>query len=64
MAALAITGMLSTLLEIQVDLKELSQAADEARERMKQIAAEAMGDYIDYFTEPIWEREEDESEEE
>ncbi len=64
MAALAIAGVLSTLLEIHLDLKELAQAAEEARERMKQAAAEAMGEYIDYFTEPIWEREEDESEEE
>ena len=38
-------------------------AAAEARERMKEIAAEAMEEYIDYFTEPIWERGEDDSEE-
>jgi hypothetical protein len=31
---------------------------------MKQVAAEAMEEYIDYFTEPIWERGEDEEEEE
>jgi hypothetical protein len=31
---------------------------------MKQVAAEAMGEYIDYFTTPIWESEEDEDEEE
>jgi len=29
---------------------------------MKQIAAEAMGEYIDLFTEPIWEQEEEEEE--
>jgi hypothetical protein len=38
-------------------------AAMESRERMKEIAAEAMEEYIDYFTEPIWERGEDEQEE-
>jgi proteasome assembly chaperone (PAC2) family protein len=63
-AALAITRVLSHLLGLKIDLDELSQMATEARERMKQIAAEAMEEYIDYFTEPIWEREEDESEEE
>jgi hypothetical protein len=28
------------------------------------MAAEAMGDYIDYFTEPIWERGENEEDDE
>jgi len=27
------------------------------------VAAQAMGEYIDYFTEPIWERGEEEEEE-
>ena len=54
---------LADLLGIKIDYSELKQAAAEARERMKQIAAEAMEEYIDYFTEPIWEREEDEPEE-
>jgi len=63
MAALAIIRVLSGLLGIKIDLEELEQAAEEARERMKQIAAEAMEEYIDYFTEPIWERGEDEPEE-
>ncbi|MFC2003027.1 PAC2 family protein [Chloroflexota bacterium] len=64
MAALAITRALTTMLGIEVDLTELAQQASEARERMKQIAAEAMGEYIDYFTAPIWESEQDEEEEE
>jgi len=42
--------------------------AAETKERMKQVAAEAMEEYIDYFTEPIWEQggggEEEEEEEE
>jgi len=29
---------------------------------MKQLAAEAMGEYIDLFTEPIWEYGEEEEE--
>jgi hypothetical protein len=30
---------------------------------MKQLAAEAMGEYIDLFTEPIWEHDEGEGDE-
>jgi proteasome assembly chaperone (PAC2) family protein len=61
-AALAIVQAMAGLLGIKIDYSELRMAAAEARERMKQIAAEAMEEYIDYFTEPIWEREEDEPE--
>jgi proteasome assembly chaperone (PAC2) family protein len=64
MAALAIIQILSTLVEIEVDTKELMRQAIETRERMTQVAAEAMGDYIDYFTEPIWEREDESDQEE
>jgi len=63
MAALAILKVLTTMLEIEIDLAELVQLAGEAKERMKQAAAEAMGEYIDYFTEPIWEHGEEEPEE-
>jgi uncharacterized protein len=62
-AALAVAQALANLLQIKVDFTELKAGAAEARERMKQIAAEAMEEYIDYFTEPVWERGEDESEE-
>jgi len=64
MAALAILNKLTQMLDIKIDTDELAQLANETREAMKQVAAEAMEDYIDYFTEPIWERGEDEEEEE
>ncbi|MBI2979725.1 MAG: PAC2 family protein [Chloroflexi bacterium] len=66
MAALAILEVLTKMLDIEIDTLELSQLADETKIRMKQLAAEAMGDYIDFFTEPIWEQnpEEDEEDEE
>ncbi len=70
MAALAVLRALTKILNIPLDLGDMEQTAQEAAERMKQVAAQAMGDYIDYFTEPIWERgeegeegEEDEAEE-
>jgi proteasome assembly chaperone (PAC2) family protein len=62
MAALAVMKVLTAMLEIEVDLTELGKMALEARERMKQVAAQAMEEYIDYFTEPIWERGEEEEE--
>ena len=64
MAALAVLKVLTTMLDITVDTNELAQLASETREGMKQIAAEAMGEYIEYFTTPIWEHGDEEEEEE
>jgi len=64
MAALAIINVLTEILAIKVDVAELTMLAQETRERMKQVAAQAMGEYIDYFTEPIWEHGDEEEEEE
>ena len=60
MAALAVLEVLTTMLGVEVDLDELAQLAVETKQRMKQVASQAMGEYIDYFTEPIWERGEEE----
>ena len=62
MAALAVIKVLGKLLEIDVDTTDLARLAEETREKMKQAAAEAMGQYIDYFTQPIWEQGEEEGE--
>ena len=66
MAALAVLEVLGKILGVELDLTDLRELAGEAKERMKQMAAQAMGEYIDFFTEPIWERgdEEDEEDEE
>jgi len=64
MAALAVIKVLTTMLGIKIDLAELAKMAVEASERMKQVAAQAMEEYIDYFTEPIWESGDEEEEEE
>jgi len=61
-AALAVLKTLSKMLEFEIDLADLSRLAEETREKMKQAAAEAMGQYIDYFTQPIWEQGQDEEE--
>ncbi len=59
-AALAIINVLKEMLAIEINTDELAQYADEAKKQMKQVAAEAMEEYIDYFTEPVWEYGEDE----
>ena len=64
MAALAILKVLTKILDIEIDVAELVQLAGETKERMKQAAAEAMEEYIDYFTEPIWEYGDEEEEQE
>lgn len=55
MAALAIIRILTDMLGVKVDLGELAQQASETKERLKEVTAQAMGEYIDYFTTPIWE---------
>ena len=61
-AAMAVLKVLTKVLDIEIDLAELAGLTAETRERMKQIAAQAMEEYIDLFTEPIWERGEEEEE--
>tara|TARA_Y100000031_G_scaffold23274_1_gene24608 strand:+ start:1093 stop:1839 length:747 start_codon:yes stop_codon:yes gene_type:complete len=63
MAALAIIGILTKILGVKIDTLELAVQANETKERMKQLAAQAMGEYIDLFTEPIWEQGSEEEEE-
>jgi len=64
MAALAVLKILTTMLEMKIDFADLAKMAVEAGERIKQVAAQAMEEYIDYFTEPIWERGEEYEEDE
>ncbi len=64
MAALAVLNVLTAILGVDIDMAELVQLAAEAKQKMKQVASQAMGEYIDYYTEPIWERDEEEEEEE
>jgi len=53
-AALAVISGLSKILGIRVDLAELTEQAKEAEEEMKRLAVQAMGEFIDHFTKPIW----------
>ena len=68
MAALAILKVLTGMLGIKIDTTELAETARETREQIKQVTAMAMGEYIEHFTQPIWEQgdgeEDDEAEDE
>ena len=64
MAALAVLKILARMIGVEIDMVDLARIAEETREKMKQAAAEAMGQYIDYFTQPIWEQGEEEDGEE
>jgi proteasome assembly chaperone (PAC2) family protein len=64
MAALAVLKILTGILGVKVDFADMARMAVEAAERIKQVAAQAMEEYIDYFTEPIWERGQEEDDEE
>jgi len=59
-AAVAVTKTLTEMLAIDVDLMELVELAERAEERMQRAAQQATAEYIDQFTEPIWERGDDE----
>lgn len=63
-AALAVLDILIKILGINVNLDELAKLAKESDEEMKKIAAEAMGEYIDRYTKPVWPPEDEEEDEE
>jgi proteasome assembly chaperone (PAC2) family protein len=63
MAALAILKTFTKLLKIEIDTKELAENAKEMMEQVKQAMTIAMGEYIEHFTQPIWEQGEGEDEE-
>jgi proteasome assembly chaperone (PAC2) family protein len=63
-AALAILNVLTRMLGVEIDTTELSESARETQEQIKQATAIAMGQYIEHFTQPIWEQGDDDGEEE
>jgi proteasome assembly chaperone (PAC2) family protein len=63
-AALAVLKVLSKILAIDINLTELARLAKESDEQMKKLAAEAMEEFIDRYTKPVWPPEEEEEIEE
>ena len=62
-ASLAVLGILTKMLGITIDLTELDNLAKQVDEEMDRIAKRVTAEFIDQFTEPIWEQDEDEEEE-
>jgi proteasome assembly chaperone (PAC2) family protein len=54
--------VLLKVLDIEIDLNDLAKIAEESDQQMKRLAAQAMGEYIDRYTRPIWPAPEDEEE--
>jgi hypothetical protein len=63
-ASLAVLKVLSDMLQIEMDLAELEDSASQAEKQMDKAAKQATTEFIEQFTEPIWESGEDEPEEE
>jgi len=62
-ASLAVLGILTKMLGITLDLTDLENLAKQVDEEMDIIAKKVTAEFIDQFTEPIWEQDEDEEEE-
>jgi len=69
-ASLEVIKVMLKVLDLEIDLTELAKIAEESDQQMKRLAAQAMGEYIDRYTKPVWppeeefEDEEDEDEDE
>ncbi|MGA2671284.1 MAG: PAC2 family protein [Dehalococcoidia bacterium] len=59
-ASLAVLGILTKMLGVTVDLAELGHLAERVDEEMDRIAKRVTAEFIDQFTEPIWEQDEEE----
>ena len=63
-AAVAILNVMTKTLDLDIDMDELAILAKESDEEMKKLAAEAMGEFIDRYTKPIWPQEDDDEDDE
>lgn len=59
-ASLAVLGILTGMLGITLDLTALEGLAQQVDQEMDRIAKKVTAEFIDQFTEPIWEQDEDE----
>jgi proteasome assembly chaperone (PAC2) family protein len=59
-ASLAVLRVLAETLEITLDLTDLGHLAERVDEEMDRIAKRVTAEFIDQFTEPIWEQDEEE----
>ena len=62
-ASLAVLDAMTRILGIDVSLNELANLAKDSDEEMKKLAAEAMEEFINHYTRPVWPQEEEDEEE-
>lgn len=62
-ASLAVLRVLTKVLGLDIDLTEISELVKEMDEEMERVAKRVTAEFIDKFTEPIWEQDEYEEEE-
>ena len=62
-ASYAVLGVLTRMLGTGIDLAELGEVARQSKEEMGEIVKLATAEFIDHFTEPIWEQDESDEEE-
>ncbi|MDD5189951.1 MAG: PAC2 family protein [Dehalococcoidales bacterium] len=63
-AALAILKVFAKLMSMPIDTAELAENAEDIIEQVKQANAIAMGEYLEHFTQPIWEQDSEDGEDE
>lgn len=63
-ASLAVLRVLTGVIGVSLDLTELAHLAEQVDKEMDVIAKRITAEFIDQFTEPIWEQDEDEDEHE
>jgi len=63
-ASLAVVSVLASVLKINIDMADLAKLASESEQEMKRLAAEAMEEFIDRYTKPVWPPQEEEEAEE
>lgn len=54
-AAVAVLDTLTRYLELEVDLSDLRKIAQESEAEIKKVSQQAMSEYLENFTTPIWE---------
>lgn len=60
-ASLAVLGVLTRMLDIELDLTQLEQLSARVDQEMDMIAKRVTAEFIEEFTEPIWEQDESEN---
>jgi hypothetical protein len=58
-ASKAVLGVLTRLLDIEIDMAELEELAASTERQIKEIGDEMRREFLQHFTKPIWERDEE-----